>query len=266
MGDGMALSKTREALLDEVRVRYDAEHARHDQLYTRLGVYLGILAIYGNALVRFFDRPPSITGTATTAWGVAVWLLVALTALAFVCLVTALAGARRGPMYSPNPSVWAGRIEELEKYTSERLRSAGVASPTDEQIDDAVASELKQDFEVVLREAADANIESNAWRFGWLHWAARFVAGGALALLVATVSYAYILTVAPPTADATVQLAAPVEVKTSTLRVEPVSIDSATVEKLRAVLEETCHVRQEANRHQAAPAPAAAKAPAATAP
>lgn len=203
-----------EVLLEETRLRYDAEHARHDQLYTRVGLYLGVLAIYGNALLRFLDRPPAISELSIFPSFMAVILALCVSmAAAFFCCLKALVGPQRGPMFSPNPGVWAEREEELRRYVVERQAETGKPPLRPDELDEAVATELREDLATVLRSAADTNVESNAWRFGWLHRAGLLVAFGAVSLVVAAPFYALAVYLRPPNVDAKVQIVEPVAVR-----------------------------------------------------
>src|SRR6266542_1217927 len=137
-------SNALDVLLEESRLRYKAEHERHAQVYTRLGVYIVVLAIYGNALVRFLDRPPPPGNNALDYifWASAGVTVVAAVA-AFGCLIVALAFGR-GAAYSPNPGVWNGRADELREFVRQRFTGAGQAEPAAGAVEDGVAAELKQ--------------------------------------------------------------------------------------------------------------------------
>ena len=180
-----------EVLLADARERYKADLDRYVQIYTRSGIYLAVLALYGNALVRFLDRPPT-PGAAfvTGAFRVGCGVLVVSAILALFCTLIALWG--RTMTYTLLPSDWIDYVKKAEPWFKQAADQAGDSEVR--RLDEALKERMLNRF----AEAIDRNYKTSVARIGYLHWASQFLVAGFLGLLLSAGAYSLLVASAPP--------------------------------------------------------------------
>ena len=178
-------------LLAEVRARFQEERDRHGQAFTRAGIYLAILGIYVNALVRFIDKPP-VRNPVWLYWlffGCGVLLLLEVCASgAFI--LSALIGQTVGQAILPH--VW---LKHLEEQLEPAFRREGI---TGAELDTGLDALMQEQFVRTLAEAVQHNSASNNVRFDRLYQASRLLFAGLVTLVVAAGLY-FRLPSSPPT-------------------------------------------------------------------
>jgi hypothetical protein len=182
--------KVREVLLEDARTRFKAEQERYGQAFSRSGIYLGIVAVYANALVRFHDKPPQMSWSLTSAlFYFATLVLVGAVVIAGVCIVRTLLPREVGQ--ATRPSEWLSYRSELHRAF---LKSPNEPLTTEdsELLDDALSDTIKTKMLANLAEAIDANAAINEERSRTLYRASLAIQGGLFALIVATSLYVWL--------------------------------------------------------------------------
>lgn len=199
-------------LLEEVRISYKSELDRYNQLYGRIGVFMAVFALYANALVWFFQN--GLTSDHGPVGLVAVFMLLAVTTIGFGFLLLALRGntllAAQGPQF------WRERRDVLRQPVYAQLVAEGTAAPTEDQIDERVATALKQDLVADFARCTESNMNLNERRFGFLHLASQLAGLGFLVFMLVAGVYVYSVWHKPRTPTSRVQIVEPVQVKLDT--------------------------------------------------
>lgn len=179
-----------EFLLAEAKERYRAEHDKFNQTYTRAGIYLGVVAVYVNAMVKVLDRPPPVTGSWVLALfhGAVAGLLLAVAGSA-TCIVGALVGRPFG--FVPEPASW---VEFVDKQLRPFLIETGQYSSEGE----ALALELRRQTLERYASAIDINVSVNRARAAWLHRCGYLTLAGLVLAVVAAAAYAWLSFVVQP--------------------------------------------------------------------
>ncbi|HEY4160296.1 MAG TPA: hypothetical protein VGM29_19425 [Polyangiaceae bacterium] len=173
-----------EFLLAEAKDRYKSEHDKFGQTYARAGIYLGVLAVFVNLLVRFLDKPPPNCDSwveIAFRWSI-ILLLVAIVSAA-ACIVGAILGRPVG--YVPEPSSWAVFIDgELRPFLSAQGQNStdGVE----------LAEELRRQTLTRYSKAIDHNVGVNRKVAGWLHFSSYCIFAGLLLGVFGTALYAWL--------------------------------------------------------------------------
>lgn len=168
-------------LLADARERYKADIDRYTQIYTRSGIYLGVLALYVNTLVRFVDKCPSGGPPLLVALlGTGCLVLAVATVLTLCATLAALWG--RKMTYTLLPSDWIDYATRAESWYKQAAAQPDVQHGTLEQ---AVKERMLNRF----AEATALNYATYVTRTGYLHWASRFLMVGFLGLLLSAAAY-----------------------------------------------------------------------------
>ena len=171
-------------LLAEAKDRYKSEHDKFGQTYSRAGIYLGVLAVYVNLMVRFLDKPPPhYSSWVELAFRYSIGGLVVAIVGAAACIVGAILG--RAFAYVPEPSSWLTFIDgELRPFI---LAQGGA-------LDDgaALGEELRRQILARYAKAIDYNSGVNGKVTGWLHFASYCILAGLGLAVAGTSAYAWL--------------------------------------------------------------------------
>lgn len=203
-------SKVKDLILAEAKERYKYEIDRNTHVHTRVGVYLGILAVYINALVRFIDTPPQRISNILYLLFVVFCILFFVSILVtFSYIIRALLPKLSG--YQIRPSV----LSEYESLERKYQYSINTDSKSN-SIEETLEAELKTILVNTLSEAIDLNFEQNNRRFLLIVRSSYSVAVGFSFLLVSIGLYALLTLHSPPAAKITsVRLVEPVTLLSS---------------------------------------------------
>ncbi len=183
----------REFLLAEAKDRYKAEYERYTQVFTRAGIYLGVLALYISVAARSekLFQNPSYSVLWWTVSGL-LGLFLCATALTVTSVVVAILTREFG--FIPEPGSW---IEFIDDKLRPYLQEGGDGTSTDAPI----AEELKQQVLEQYVKAIDYNIQINQKCRQWLAFASYGLLVGIVSLIIGACLYGYLSFGSPPSTD-----------------------------------------------------------------
>lgn len=201
----------RDLILEEAKEQYKKETDRNNQSYTRSGIYLAILAVYVNALIRFVDNPPP------KSLFVAYCFFIGFCCLFSICLITSFQYIVRVLVpktagFPPLPSEWIDYLSVLRAYYINNTDKTLV-------IGQCLEADLKESMLLKLSESIDNNFKANNVRVYLLFKTGLSIAVGLALLIISMSLYAILVIQAPSTAKITpVRIIDPIQLlKESTL-------------------------------------------------